>query len=266
MKLASLAYVPPPSFGCASVFHSNLRKFTTRYDLITYSDHPWPDSIRIKNPEGIEKMMKDNVRRDGFNRWAVNNAIFMTGMRIAISEGCTHVIYLESDCRVGCDDWDATVFEEYFQLGRACIGAGTLACYNPCNYSRKAALAWEKLVSNNTARNMPVATYGWKGASDRHPSCVFPNGALSVLDVGWMSGLFNLERTIVCATENTAWDMALGQKVWDMFKEDSFEVMGMLNSVFSSYGDILTTEEERLTWLRDGRYVAVHQVKSQNSI
>lgn len=262
MKIATIAYVPPPQFGCATVFHDNLRKFRTRYPLLVYSDHDWPDTIKIRNPEGVNQMMTNRT----MNRWAVNNAIFLTGMRIAKSQGYTHVIYVESDCRVGCDNWDEQVFAEYFSLGKACIGAGTLACYNPCNYSRKAAMRWTELVAGNTKRNIPVATYGWKGASDPGNTLIFPNGALSVLDVDWMARLFDLNRTIVSATEATAWDMALGQRVWKLFEEESFDVMGMLRSVFSSYGDILTTEAERLEWLRAGQYVAVHQVKSHETV
>jgi hypothetical protein len=268
MKLAVVAYIPPPTYGCATTFYENLMRHKPKFPLLLYSDHPWDGAIRLKvSPDQIRLMQEAKVRRTAFNKWTVNNAVFLTGMALAKREGYTRVIYLESDCRVAGENWDERIFDEYYGLGRPCIGAGTLACYNTCNFSREAAMRWSKLVAGNVKRNMPIATYGWVGAANKHVSCVFPNGALSVLDVNWISDLFNnLENTVQTADDSTAWDMALGQKVWDLFAEDSFEVFGMLHSVFSSYGDVLTTEAERLQWLREGKYCAVHQCKSNETI
>lgn len=265
MKLCALAYLPPKAFGCSKVFAENLDQFPTKYDLLTYSEsEDWPGAVRLKgNPEQV----KNTTFQDGRpNPFAINNLVFFTGVRIAQSKGYTHFIYLESDCRVGRKDWDEVIFEEYFNLGKPTLAAGTLACYNPNNFSLLAAKRWAELVSKNISRNVPIATYGWKGAAEKFPCCVFPNGALGVYDLAWMGQLFDLNNTMDVAKCHTAWDMAFGVNIWKLFEEDSYEVLGMLQSVFSSYGDVLTTEEQRLQWLREGKFVAVHQVKGQASV
>lgn len=263
MKLASIGYVPPPEFGCAKEFYENLMKFPAAHELILFSEYAWPGAIQIPDPIDF----KNATFPDGKpNPFALNNVLFLTALRIARRQEISHIIFLESDCRVGVKAWDDVIFEEYFSLGRPTIAAGTLACYNPCNYSPEGARRWVKLVSRNDRRNHPVATYGYLSAAVKAPSCVFPNGALAVYDVAWMGQLWDLENTGACAMANSAFDMILGTLVWERFAEDSYEVLGYLESIFSSYGDVLTSEEDRLQLLRDGKAVAVHQVKSKATI
>jgi len=263
IKLASLAYVPPPSVGCGQTFYDNLRQHKTTEPLILYSDHNWPEAIRIGNPE-VARQYRDDKGQP--NKFAVNNLIFLTGLRLASKLGLSHIIYLESDCRVGRDHWDGVMFQEYFNFGFPAIAAGTLACYNPSNHSREANLRWAELVSRNWKRNVPVATYGWLAADKRSPTCVFPNGALSVLNVAWMATLFNLDNTAAACSKIAPWDMQMGLEIWQRFGVDSFTVCGYLESIYSGYGEILTTEEERLKMLAIGKVVAVHQVKSNASV
>lgn len=262
MNLASLLYLPPPkAYPSAEAFVKNLQRFPPKHPLIVYSDHDynWPDQILLPGSPECVKGATDAQGRP--NQFAINNLVFLTGLRIAIAKGVSHCIYLEADCRVGCKDWDDHIFEEYFTLPRPAIAAGTLATYNPCNHSAEAARRWQQLVARNTRRNVPVATYGWVGAAQQHPSCVFPNGALSVLDIDWMQRLFPLDNTVKTAGDLCAWDMALGKNIWERFGVQSYDVMGFLECIYSSYGDILTTQEERLQMLRDLKAVAVHQVK-----
>lgn len=261
-KIGSILYLPPPkTYPSAAAIVENLKRFPPKYPLIVYSDHQWkwPDQILLP---GTPECVKGATDARGMpNQFAINNLVFLTGLRIAQQNGLTHIIYVEADCRVGCTNWDEHIFNEYFRLPRPTIAAGTLATYNPCNHSAEAARRWQQLVARNTKRNVPVATYGWVGASQQHPSCVFPNGALSVLDVDWMQRLFALDNTVKTAGEMCAWDMALGKVVWDKFGVQSYDVLGFLECIYSGYGDILTTQEERLQMLRDGKAVAVHQVK-----
>jgi hypothetical protein len=42
--------------------------------------------------------------------------------------------------------------------------------------------------------------------------------------------------------------------------------VGHMDSVWSSYGDSVSTEEERVKALRDGDCVAIHQTKSEVAI
>jgi len=258
IKLATLAYAPPPSFGCARVFMENLQKFPSRYDLLIYSEHDWPGAIKIKSPE----ILKGAKFADGKpNKFAIPNATFFTGLRIAASKGYTHMLFLESDCRVGQKHYDEVIFDEFFSMGRPLIAAGTLACFNPCAAGGESARRWARLVARNIKRNVPVATYGWLPALVKGPSCVFPNGALAVYDVTWCQRFWDLGNTIQLSALTTAYDMALGTEIWKRFEEDSYEVVGWLDSVGSFYGDVLTSALERREMLLSGKIVAGHQHK-----
>lgn len=262
MNVCTVAYLPPKSWGCSVAFHDNLAKYPTRYPLVLFSEaaQDWPAATRINgSPEILKGAKMDNGQA---NKFAINNLVFLTGMRVAIKNGFTHAIYLEADCRVGVPGWDALVFEEAFNIGRPLIIGGTVAVYNPCNHNMRAARRWEELVARNVRRNVPIATYGYKGAADHHPSCVFTNGALTVLDLAWIGRLFDLSNTPTLARNLPPWDMAIGMRIWEMFGVEAYDVVGHLTTVYSGYGDVLTTEAERIQMLRDGKVVAVHQVKT----
>lgn len=260
MKLGIFGYVPPPTVGHPVAFLENVRKFKTSTPLMLYSDHNWPDTIRLKGSPEVHK----NTRFPNGepNKFAVPNACFFTGMRIAHMSGFTHVIVLEEDCRVGRDNWDLVMWEEYFGIGRPLIAAGTLAVYNPCNWNPEAERRWNALLRRNTKRNFPVATYGWKGAGQKDRSCVFPNGALAIYDMKWIAKLFDLDDSMKTAALETAWDMAVGFRLWDVFQEDAYDVTAYMDSVFSGYGNLVTTEEDRKAMLTSGQVVAVHQIKT----
>lgn len=265
MKLAIIGYVPPPKLPAAEVFLKNVREHHKHtHELLLYSDHKWPDVIPLKaNPEAF----RDMTGRDGRpNPFSMNNALFFTALKIAIAHKVTHLIYLESDCRVGVDHWDELIFEQYFQSGKPSIIGGTTAVYNPCSHSLKAAKRWEALVARNTRRNVPIATYGWKGAADNSGSCVFVNGALGVYDVAWMQKLFDLSDIATLCSQSTAWDMAVGLELWKIFGPDVYDVVTHLDCIFSSYGDVLTTESQRLEMVRNGTVCAIHQCKSSNTV
>lgn len=263
MKISVLGYVPPPSFPAAEVFLANVRQFKTACPLILYSDHPYPDTLRIKSPDGMTNRLNEAGEA---NKFAVNNLIFFTAVRIAISQGITHFIYLESDCRIGRDHWDGVILDEYFGRHEPLIVGGSMAIYNPCNGGAESARRWADAIGKNVRKNIPIPTYGWKGAADTTGSCVFVNGALGIYDVEWLKKMFDLEDTTKTARNATAWDMQIGLELWKMFGANAYDVVGNLNSVFSSYGNTLTSEEERLQMLRSGTVVGVHQVKSEATI
>lgn len=269
-RLASFIYLPPPdAYPSALAILENLRRFPPAHDLIVYSDyaHDWPGLIRLKvSPEvvlshdGIAK--GDPKRGQGDHR--ISNCVFLTGLQIMLAAGYTHVIPLEADCRVGRSGWDVEMFDEFFKLPQPCIAAGSLGFYNPASYSPLALKRWQEIVVRNTARNFPCPTYGWVGSTTKHPTCVFPNGALSVLDLSWMQKFFTLTSVVKEAVNIPPWDMQIGVKIWDLFKEDAYDKVGQMHTIFSGNGDIITTEESRMAWLRSGKISAVHQVKSSD--
>lgn len=263
-KLGSVLYLPPTkSYAHANAIIENLKRFPAKYPVIIFSefDYGIEGQILLKlSPEVARKA--DGPANMGAQDFRIANTIFITALQMCRNAGLSHVIYLENDCRVGRSGWDEVMFDEYFSIGRPLTCAGSLAFYNPANAGPKALRRWQNIVALNTRKNFPCPTYGWVAAAKQHPSCVFPNGALAIYDMSWMQRMFTLENAVNEGVNMTAFDMAVGERLWNMFEEDAYEVIGSLRSIFSGYGEIVTTEAERMEWLRSGKIVAVHQVKS----
>lgn len=262
MKLGIIGYVPPPSFGNPRVFLDNLSKFKHDNELLLYSDYNWPDVIRLKgSPESVLPLLE--TRPDGTkNIWAVNNLVFLTGLALAQRSGFSHIIYLESDCRLGKDHWDTIMFEEHCALKHEPVCSGTLVCWNPMSGGLASAKRWNDLiVRTNKKRNFPIPTYG-VGASREGTPSIFPIGALGVYDMAFMSQCFDLTKTMELAAQMHAWDFVIGDKIWAKFGLDSYDKVGNLQSIYSSFGNQITSEEERMNMLASGKVCGVHQVKS----
>ena len=258
--------MPPRSFIGAQSFYENVRQFKHTHDLLLFSESDWPEiNIKLRiSPEvpfTVIEQTKPVLRLP--QKFAINNILWFTSLKMARDAGYSHVLYLESDCRVGRDDWDAVIFDEYFGMGRALICGGSLGVYNPANWNRKATDRWCELVARHFIRkNMPIPSYGWKGANEKHPVCVFPNGAISIISVAWAHELFDLTQPATkLAVNPEPFDMALGRRLWEKFEEDTYEVVGHLTSSYSTYGDIITSLDERKEMLTSGKIVAGHHYK-----
>lgn len=279
MKTCSVCYLPPKSVPGALAFWENLQKFPAKGDVILYSDSDYPGAVKLRgNPENFKHDKPEGTFYEGANAgrpnvFAMHNAIFLTGVKIAREQGYTHMLYLEADCRVGRRHWDQVIFDEYFSLGRPTIVAGTLAIYNPTNWGLATALAAQRLTSKLPKHGIPIGVYGWSpdrggwGANEKAPCVVFPNGALAIYDMAWLTKrLFTFDSLdpmslSIQARQNTAFDLAIGQNLFTQFDVDAFEVVGQLESVYSGYGDVFTTPEIRRQLLLDGKVVAMHQEK-----
>lgn len=287
MKLAVVGYAPPPKFKGATSFMENLRQNKTANELILFSDYPYPErTIPVLNPENV-------TGRDRNPQWAVNNTIFVSALRIALMSGVSHMLYIESDCRFGCHGWDSLIFEEYFSLPFPPIAAGSLvshACVNggPAFYQR-----FHDMIAANreNKKEWLIPIYGvpvtkdkksnWPPMSahiidpghkdDRFKPAVYPNGALGIYDVRWIAGLFGLlpdgtfqtTHSLIDISLSPAWDHLIGLRLYDKFGSDVFDVVAHMNGMFSSYGETMSTEAQRLEYLRTKRCVAVHQIKSE---
>lgn len=281
MKCATVGYLPPKTVPGALAFYENLQKFPARGDLLLYSDGDYPGAIKLRGSPEVFKSAKaagtfvEGANAGKPNPFAMHNILFLSGVKMAREQGYTHILYLEVDCRVGKAGWDEIIFDEYFSLGRPCIVAGTLAIYNPSNWGLESALAAQRLTSRLPRHGIPVGVYGWSpdrggwGANERAPTVVFPNGALAVYDMHWLTTrLFSFgpdaENNLMAvqARQNTAYDLAIGQRLHKEFDVDAFEVIGQLESCYSGYGDVMTTPEIRRQLLIDGKIVAYHQEKT----
>ena len=268
MKLAVVGYLPPPKLPVANAFVENIRKFAPRCDTILYSEHPWTDTpgnfYKLKlDPEELkkDKRFTGPGQPPGGHPFAVNNAVFFTGLRMASQNGVTHMLYLEADCRVNGEGWDEKIFDEAFRRQEPFALAGSMVCYNPTNAGREAHRRWAECVAANLKRNYPIPTYGWQGAASAHPSCVFVNGAGGIYDVAWMLRLFELADTVALTFASTAWDMQTGQNLWKLMGVQSYDLVTHLTSMYSSYGNVITTQAQRQALLTSKKVCLVHQIK-----
>lgn len=272
MKLGSILYLPPPAdaqskYGDPQACLENLNRFIAKYPIVYFSDHGWPDAkegYRIKtSPTEIRKRptAKDN-------RFATANHIFCLALFLAMRDQYTHLIYLEADIRVGCDKWDDAIFQEHFELEKKSKvrldTSGTLVAYNVFNWSLEFGRRYTALAKKCASRQVPLATYGSAGQDMKAQPAVFPNGALSVLNIEAMRELFegvNLTDLDIAA-KMRPFDYEIGVRMFEKYGDRFLDHTAMLNCIYSGYGNVLTTEEQRLGWLTDETFVAVHQVKS----
>lgn len=261
MNPCCLAYIPPPNIPGSAQFLNNLRRFKTSYPLVLFSDHPYGDGVlkMHKSPEIIKGAKYVNGAP---NKWALNNLVFLTGLRV-VGDSYSHFLYLEADCRVNGDDWDGVVFEEFMQRNPGAIAAGTFATYNVNNRDIEFSRAWHRWMVENGDAQFPITAYGGNGASEKHEPAVFPNGALAIYEVAWLREQFGRENTVKTAAEITAFDYEIGRRLVRQFGPDVFrgKILHM-DSVYSSYGDVQTTEEQRQNLLVSKKVAAVHQIKS----
>ncbi len=267
MKLGVVAYVPPPKFGHPAQFLANLAKFKPANELILYSDHDYHGLRGIPDPETIRNS----------HRFAVNNLIFFHGLRLAAQEKLDYMLYVEADSRVGVEGWDKVMFDEMFDdtvmsgNGVPLLG-GSIVCYNPFNGGRQSASEFtDFVIRENGPDNFkkPVAVrvpaapvYGHKGAADGSGSAVFPNGSLGIYNVELLKELFGKNEIVKLAQESFAWDMEIGKRFWKKYEWYAYRLVKNLKSVYSSYGEEITTEKERQQMLTSGQVVATHQIKS----
>jgi len=292
MKPVICAYVPPPKLPYAEPFLRNIRKHKTKNDLLLFSEHDWPDVKRLQGTPEILKNEKDRHNRD--KAWTMANLIFYTGIDMAVRAGYTHAIYVEADSRVKGDGWDARIFDEFFGLPMPAIIGGSMVIHNPATSGIVGLRRWDDTVRRNKRRNFPIPTFGDCGGCEKKDSCVFVYGSGMVIDLAWWSKLFaqeerdhdvqsipqvhqfgmtsRLPRSPAIPPENGFWpvklarnsrpfDVELGVRIWNLFGPDAYDVIANLTTIFSSYGDLLTSEDQRLSMLSDGANL-VHQVKS----
>lgn len=260
IKPCLISYVPPPNVTGAEQFLANVRRFKTKHPLILFSEHNYgPDVTEIgASPEFIRGAKYSNGAE---NKWALNNLVFLTGLRV-IGDKFTHFLYLEADCRVNGDYWDGIVFDELSLRNPDALAAGTFATYNVNNRNIAFSRAWHTWMAENGKAQFPITAYGGNGASEAHEPAVFPNGALAIYDVAWIRKEFGSDGTVQKAANITAFDYEVGRRLVRQFGADVFRKVLHLNSVYSSYGDVQTSEGERQELLTSKAVVAVHQIKS----
>ena len=263
-RFGIICYVPPPHIGHPLAFSQNLRNFPPLHPLVIYSDHDyskeWPGCIKIAaSPE---------IARVDTNKMSCNNLVFFVGMRIAASRGFTHIMLLEPDCRVNAEHWDDIVWQEFQFKNPNAIAGGSMVVFNPCSYNRQSSEQYEKfLMDSKPSRIVPISITGSGNLAEKRDSCVFPNGAFAIYRMDWLLKTYpqitgKPQEYIALAKTERTWDYSIGIRLWNEFHESVYDKVVSLGKVYSGYGQIMSTEDERKQWLIDGKVVGVHQIKS----
>lgn len=264
-KLGIICCVGSPRLAKPDSFFVNLENFPAKNELIIYSEHNWS-----KQWPGLYKLNASvEVAKTAKNRMAVHNIVFLAGLRIAANKRFTHVMILEQDCRVNVAGWDNIVWREFLSKNADAISGGTLVVFNPHSYNRQAADNFETLLTSSRAnRLLPMPVFGTAAPAQHRDSCVFPVGAFSIHRLDWLLKTFpealgTPRQYIELAQSIKVWDYEIGTRLWNEFKEEAYHKVVNLESIYSGYGNIMCSEEERKRWLQEKMVVGIHQIKSE---
>lgn len=256
MKFGTVAYLPPRGKLFSDAFAANIGQFKSRYPIYFISDDGnWKPSRLIDDPEKIGTRPK----------WAINNWLFLKSLQLARDVGLEYMIYLEADSRVGCDDWDGALLDEMFARYPSGIDcAGSPVCWDVTSGGREfAKRVIEDACEYQKAGGLPASFHGGKHPHDTSGSCYYPNGSCAIYRMQDMLKLFaGFDRDIIGnARILQPWDMEIGRRLWFNYGPNCVSHVGWLAKAYSGFGNSITTEAERWQMLKDGRKVAVHQIK-----
>ena len=262
-KLLVIGYLPPKRLYPTDSFLKNMADFPPSNEMVLFTDS---DEF---SGNGIVKLAGSvEVAKTPSNKMACNNLIFFIALRIAASKRCTHILLVENDCRVNKAGWDEIIFQEFLRKNPDAICGGSLAIFNPCSFNQKAAQKYENLIAASIkSRPVPFSVTGSSNLAEFRDSCVFPNGALAIYRMDWLLKTFSQVTSspqdyIKAAQDIVTWDYEIGKRLWNEFKENTYDKVVHIDCHYSGYGNVMTTEDERKQLLESGRIVAVHQIKS----
>lgn len=182
---------------------------------------------------------------------------FILGAQIAIEKQLDYVIVLQDDVRLGRDNWDECIFDEFFSAGSGKLNGGTIFSFSPPNTPRfKAFLK----ASNNRVRSGLPPTIIQMDTDSKGPSYSYANGALSVISVPFLrdhilSGPLLKNRGV--------WDNFIGHTLSSLYGENSLDVLVPIKCVISDCFDKATTTPQLKNWLKSGKVVGVHQIREE---
>lgn len=259
MNLGTVSYIPPPGVCNSESFFANISKVKAKYPLYLFSDSPkWNPSQLIKWPEVTGKRPT----------WFINNFLFFKALEIAKAAKLDYYLFMESDSRVAGDGFDEWIFNDCFHRypdGIAC--AGTPVCWDMAAGGREfAARVVNEAFRYQTQTGLPMVFYSGKHPMDYSGAAYYPNGSLAVYETAALVKIFSgLDIDIVNYSRRlTAFDLALGRFLWNYHGANVTNHVGWLSACYSAYGNCFTTERERLQFLADGRFAAVHQIKGSS--
>jgi hypothetical protein len=258
VKLGVVAYVPPAGRLYSDAFVANILKFPPKHPLFLISDDAEHNPSRlIKNPEMVGHRPA----------WAVNNLVFLRGLELARDAGLDFYLWLESDSRVGCKEFDAVIFEELFtRYPNGIAIAGSPVVWDMNAGGRRFALAVVEMAwQYQEAGGIPMSFYSGKHPHDTSGAALYVNGSCAVYETSAMLKVFDLEKPTVdisiLAKRTTAYDLEIGRRLWTYHGPKAIDHVGFLTRTISCFGDCVMNAEERKAMLLSGRCSIIHQIK-----
>lgn len=254
---ATLTYLPPARLN-RDAFLRNLLAFKHEYPIIFYSDEPQPglDVVPIPDPTSIKRSQ---------NRVSIHNYVYLQGLKIAQDRGLKRFLYVESDSRAGHDYWDKRIFDEA-EPYKDMFAAGT-----PSIYQEK-SMQTPQLNSVLLAANRYKAATGFSvpmfnAKKPRPLGAWFIMGSCAVYPVAISADIMmGFERDMhQKAIKTPAFDLFIGLRCLQLFGAKAVQKLPFLTSVFSTFGNKINTEQDRIEMVKSGRYSLVHQIKSNES-
>jgi len=279
LNLGSLLYLPglsvTPERTAACL--ANLARWKHKYPIYIYSEREWHPSL-WRMIGGIEFSQCENpevVRSETVHH--VPKLAYLMGVQIAANAGLELFLTLETDSRVWGDNWDEAIFDEFLAQQESAqtemVLGGTMFVWHPFNDGLDYALEFgtfvEKFIARrgsgveNGAIKVPnMFIYGGRGSCSTHHVCAYPNGAGSVARTSFVQRVFGPRAIKLAAQEGSAWDAHLGYGLFESYGPQGYRRLAPLNTVFSVYGDLLTSEGMRIGLLTSGQCRLAHQIKS----
>lgn len=256
MSYCTFAYYPPVHRLNPEQFKRNVDNFKSTHPVIWFSDEPLDGMIKIADPSPIKKSA---------NRVGVNNLLFLEALKIAEREGIKRFCYLESDCRVCYDGWDGVLFEQAEKYPDM-FCAGTIAVYNRHKFTPLQSKWVDAAIADYTSHT-GFKVPEFKSKSARPLGCLFIMGGGAVFSAPIMSELFQgYERMLYDkAVSSAAFDLHIGLRCYQLFKERAVQKLPFLPACFSTYGNRINTEKDRIAMARSGKFAVVHQIKSSDT-
>lgn len=249
-SLAVLAYLPPDTIKSSVAFQENLLRFKTANVVHLYSDSECPVAHKVPNPEMCEGQA---------NKLAVNNCVFLFGLKLAIEQKVDFMLYLEADCRVNGDEWDKVLFDEFLSHPKALVGG------SPVIRNIDEASDIEKEKSNRLATKFTEDTkipFAYQ-IGDNLGFMLHPNGAIGIYSTRLLADIFQgYQDPMANACKFTAWDLEIGRYL-SRKRYDAFEMFQPLTRSYSGWKNQVLSSVERKKLMTKRGFVAIHQVKDE---
>lgn len=259
-KIATLCYVPRHDRLWPLRFLKNMDHYKRTYPIIYFSDFNqgrWADFISIPDPEPLKASK---------NKTATQNALFLHAIQISKEMDLDRFIYLEIDVRVGCDNWDQLMMDDWVD---GSVVSGTPNIFSPDQIPKEHWPAIHSYIQSYTDKTgLPVAQFLANEKTKRLGGCIFHMGAGAIYDTSAMLELFpnfdNCLHSYACRT--AAFDLHIGLRMFQTYGAKALGLMPFLTRSFSGFGNKILNYGQRIERLRSGDACLIHQVKTKEDL